>query len=55
MSGSGAYPASYPMGTRDFSTGVKRPGGEADYSPPTSAEFKETWIYTSPPPYVFLR
>jgi hypothetical protein len=27
--------------------GVKRPGREADHSPPTSAEVKKTWIYTS--------
>jgi hypothetical protein len=30
--------------------GVKRLGGEADHSPPTSAEAKKTWIYTSTPP-----
>jgi len=38
---SGAYPASYPMGTGVFSLGVKRPGREADQSPPSSAEVKE--------------
>jgi hypothetical protein len=37
-----------------FSPGVKRPGREADYSPPTSAEVKKTWIYTSTPLYVFM-
>jgi hypothetical protein len=26
---------------------VKRPGREADHSPPTSAKIKNTWIYTS--------
>jgi hypothetical protein len=26
---------------------VKRPGLEADHSPPASAEVKNTWIYTS--------
>jgi hypothetical protein len=31
----------YPMGTRDFSLGVKRPGREADHSPPSSAKVKE--------------
>jgi hypothetical protein len=31
------------------SPGVKRPGREADHSPPTSAEVKKTWIYTSSP------
>jgi hypothetical protein len=29
---------------------VKRPGSEADHSPPTSAEVKKTWICTSTPP-----
>jgi hypothetical protein len=33
--------------------GVKRQGREADHSPPTSAEVKKMWIYTSTPPYVF--
>jgi hypothetical protein len=27
--------------------GAKRPGREADHSPPTSAEVKKMWIYTS--------
>jgi hypothetical protein len=41
--GSGAHPASYPMGTGDsFSGGgVKWQGCEADHSPPSSAELKE--------------
>jgi hypothetical protein len=34
--------------------GVKRPGHEAYHSPPTSAEVKKTWVYTFPPPYVFM-
>jgi hypothetical protein len=29
-------------------TGLKRPGREADYSPPGSAEVKKMWIYTFP-------
>jgi hypothetical protein len=37
-----------------FSLGVKRPGREADRSPPTSAEVKKTWVHTSTPPYVFM-
>jgi hypothetical protein len=43
--GSGAHPASYPVGTRGFSlgAGVKRSGREADRSPPSSAEVKE-WV-----------
>jgi hypothetical protein len=38
----------------DLSLGVKWLGREADYSPPTSAEIKKTWIYTSTPPYAFM-
>jgi hypothetical protein len=49
QNGSGAHPASYPMGTRSSFLGVKRPGREADNSPPSSAEANE-WIYTSTPP-----
>jgi hypothetical protein len=37
-----------------LSPGVKGPGREADYSPPTSAEVKKMWIYTSTPPYTFM-
>jgi hypothetical protein len=29
---------------------VKRSGSEADHSPPSSAEVKNTWSYTSTPP-----
>jgi hypothetical protein len=35
---SGAHPASYPVGTRALSLGLKRPGREADHSPPSSAK-----------------
>jgi hypothetical protein len=41
QNGSGAHPASYPMGTVFFFLGVKRPGREADHLPPSSAEVKE--------------
>jgi hypothetical protein len=34
--------------------GLKRPGREADHSPPASAEVKKMWIYTSTPPYAFM-
>jgi hypothetical protein len=37
QTGSGAHPASYPMGTE---RGKARPGREADHSPPSSAEVK---------------
>jgi hypothetical protein len=33
-----------------LSPGVKRPGREADHSPPNSAEIKKTWVYTSTSP-----
>jgi hypothetical protein len=45
QNGSGAYPVSYPMGTR-----VSFPGGNAYHSPPSSAEVKNAWSYTSTPP-----
>jgi hypothetical protein len=38
----------------DLSPEVKRLGCVADHSPPTSAEVKETWIYTSTAPYIFM-
>jgi hypothetical protein len=34
--------------------GVKRPGREADHSPPPSAEVKFAWSYTSTPQYAFM-
>jgi hypothetical protein len=43
QNGSGPHPASYPMGTKDPSLGVKRPGREADHSPPSSSGVKE-WV-----------
>jgi hypothetical protein len=41
QNGSGAHPASNPMGTRVSFHGVKRPWLEADHLPPSSAEVKE--------------
>jgi hypothetical protein len=37
-----------------LSSVVKRPGREAGHLPPTNAEVKKTWIYTSIPPHVFM-
>jgi len=37
-----------------FTLGVKWPGREADQSPPSSAEVRNAWIYTSTPQYVFM-
>jgi hypothetical protein len=36
-----------------LSLGVKRPGCEAEHSPPSSAEVN-AWSYTSTPQYVFM-
>jgi hypothetical protein len=43
LNGSGAHPASYPMGTRGSFPGGKAAGPEADHSLPSSAEVKE-WV-----------
>jgi hypothetical protein len=43
QNGSGAYPAPMEWVPGDTSLGVKRPGREADHSPPSSAEVKE-WV-----------
>jgi hypothetical protein len=53
QNGSGAHAAPYPMGTRVLFLKVKRPGREADHSPPSSGEIKNAWSYTSTPQYVF--
>jgi hypothetical protein len=46
----GAHPASYPMGTDGLSfPAVKRPGVKLT-SPPSSADVKNAWSYTSIPP-----
>jgi hypothetical protein len=37
-----------------LSLGIKRPGREADHSPPISAEVKKTWVYISTPAYAFI-
>jgi hypothetical protein len=54
QTGSGVHPTSCLMGRGAFSPRVKRPGREADHSPPTSAEVKKTWVYTSRPSYAFM-
>jgi hypothetical protein len=41
QTGSGAHPASYPVGTGGCFPGANRPVHEADHSPPSSAEVKE--------------
>jgi hypothetical protein len=47
--GSRAHPASYPMGTGVITPGIYRQGREVDHSPPSSAEVKNAWLYTSIP------
>jgi hypothetical protein len=42
------------MESRALSLGVKRLGCEADNSPPSSAEFKNAWSYTSVLKYAFM-
>jgi hypothetical protein len=34
--------------------GIKRPGREAEHSPPFSANVKNAWSYISTPPYVYM-
>jgi len=48
------HSASYLMGTGVLTPGVKRPGREADHSPPSTAEVKPEWSYTSTPQYIFM-
>jgi hypothetical protein len=38
-----------------LSVGVKWLECEADHSLPTSVDFKKMWVYTSTPPYVFIK
>jgi hypothetical protein len=54
QTGSGAHAASYPMGARGSYPGSKRPGHEADHSPPSSAEVEHAWSYTPFLQYVFV-
>jgi hypothetical protein len=44
---------SYPMGIGDPSPGIKRPGRGTDHLPPSGAEIKTAWSYTSAPPNMF--
>jgi hypothetical protein len=41
QTGSGAHPASYPVGARGSFPGLGWPGREADHSPPSGAEVRE--------------
>jgi hypothetical protein len=54
QTGSGAYPASYPMGTGGYFSGVNAAEAWSWPLPLTSAEVNRMWVYTSTPPYVFM-
>jgi hypothetical protein len=42
------------MGSRGSFPAVRQPGRKADHPPPSSAEFKNAWSYTSTPQYAFM-
>jgi len=50
--GYGAHPASYLMGTGVLIPAVKQPEREADHSPTSSANVRNSWGYTSNSQYV---
>jgi hypothetical protein len=54
QNGSGTHPASSPMGTKGSFPEGKAAGREADHSPPSRAEVKNAWSYTSTPQNVFM-
>jgi hypothetical protein len=47
LKSSGAQKTSYPVDTGCLSPVVKQPGREADHSPPSNADVKNSWSYTS--------
>jgi hypothetical protein len=49
QTGSGAHPTSYVMSTECSYPGIKHLGRKGDHLPPSSAEVKNEWSYTSPP------
>jgi hypothetical protein len=52
--GSEGPPSLITLGTMGAFSGLKRPGREANSLPPSSAEVKNAWSYTSTPAYVFM-
>jgi len=54
QTGSGTHLTYYERVTESPSPGEKRLGLEADHSPPSVAEVKNAWSYTSTPAYVFI-
>ena len=51
--GSEVDPAFYSLVIVIFFSGLRRPGRDIDYSPPSSAEVKSSWSYTSTSPVYF--
>jgi hypothetical protein len=49
QTGSGAHPASYPMGTEGFYLGVKRQGREANHLPPLVPGSRMVELYLHSP------
>jgi hypothetical protein len=49
-----SHPVFCPLGTRASFPGERRLGREADHSPPSRAEVKNAWCYTSTPQYIFM-
>jgi hypothetical protein len=47
-------PTSYPMGTGGSFPEIKHPGHETDHSHQTIADVKNTWMFTSTIPYLFM-
>jgi hypothetical protein len=45
-------PIQWVLEGRGLSLGAKLPGRKAEHTPPTSAEVKNAWSYTSTPQYV---
>jgi hypothetical protein len=52
---SGVHPGPIQWVGGTLSPGVKQPKREAQLSPPASDGVKNSWIYTSTHPYVFMR
>jgi hypothetical protein len=53
QTGSEVHPTPCPMDIGVLSPGVKRPGREAEHSPPISAEVNNAWMYKFIPPTRF--
>ena len=45
-----AHPTTHSTGIGFLPLGIKQPGREANYSPPSSAKVRNEWSYTSAPP-----